>query len=299
MTILLFGRNGQVGWELQRALAPLAPVVALDRAEADLADPARIRAVIAGVKPRIIVNAAAYTAVDRAESEEDLAHVVNCASVGAMAEEAKALGACLVHYSTDYVFDGTKGAAYVETDQPNPINAYGRTKLAGEEAIRRSQCVHLIFRTSWVYANRGRNFAATMLRLAGERDELRVVSDQVGAPTSAELIADATALCLFSRRCAPDLLAEVAGTYNLASSGATSWYDYARYVIGEAVRGGAVLKITADGILPVASSEYPTAAARPLNSRLASEKITDIFGITMPDWRDHAARFVTERISGG
>ncbi|MEQ1955480.1 dTDP-4-dehydrorhamnose reductase [Mesorhizobium sp. CN2-181] len=295
MATLLLGRDGQVGWELQRALAPLGPVVAVGRAEADLWDPESVRRLVRSVRPRIIVNAAAYTAVDNAESAEDTAWLVNCASVKVMAEEAKLSAACLIHYSTDYVFDGSKNAPYIETDAPNPINAYGRTKLAGEEAIRQSGCIHLIFRTSWVFARNGSNFPMTMLRLAREKDQLRVVSDQVGAPTSAELIADVTGLCLFGRKSDPAAFADVSGTYNLVAAGEASWHQYARYVIVEAMRNGASLRLAADDVLPIASSDYATPARRPLNSRLAIGKIQDTFGLDLPDWRLHVARFVKER----
>lgn len=295
MAILLFGRDGQVGWELQSALAPLGPVVAVGRAEADLSDPASVRRLIRAVRPQVVINAAAYTAVDKAESAEETARIVNCTSVGVMAEEAKLIAACLIHYSTDYVFDGTKNAPYVETDPPNPINAYGRTKLAGEEAIRQSGCIHLIFRTSWVFARNGSNFPATLLRLAREKDQLRVVCDQIGVPTSAELIADVTALCLFGHKGNPAALAELSGTYNLVAAGETSWHHYARYVIGEALKNGTPLKLAADDVLPITSSEYVTPAKRPLNSRLAIGKIQNTFGIELPDWRMHVARLVRER----
>ncbi|MDP2707324.1 MAG: dTDP-4-dehydrorhamnose reductase, partial [Burkholderiales bacterium] len=282
--ILLLGRNGQLGWELQRSLAPLGEVIALSRAQADLEKPETLRGIIRSNAPDLIVNAAAYTAVDKAESEPDLALLVNGHAVRVLAEEAGKLGALLVHYSTDYVFDGSKSSPYTEDDAPNPLSVYGRTKLDGERAIRASGCRHLIFRTSWVYAARGSNFVKTILRLAGERDELRVVADQIGAPTSAELLADATALCAGFVTHFPERFAGVAGTYNLVASGETSWHNYARFVVENAARLGLSLKLAPGAIRPIATSEYSLPAARPLNSRLATGKLKRVFDIELPHW---------------
>jgi dTDP-4-dehydrorhamnose reductase len=286
MTILLFGANGQVGWELRRTLAPLATVKALERADVDLADvDAVVRAVREAV-PSMIVNAAAYTAVDRAEQEEALASAINANAPGLMANEAKRLGIPLVHYSTDYVFDGSKSAPHREEDAPAPLNVYGRTKLAGEAAIRDSGCAHLIFRTSWVYSMRGANFLLTVRRLAGELDELRIVADQTGAPTWARSIAEATALIL--ARCgAPGqsaVLMEKGGTYHMTAAGQTSWCGFAEAIVdwlrasGQPVRSKRVLGIT--------TADYPTPAKRPANSVLDCARLRAMFGVAIPDWRD-------------
>ena len=294
--ILLLGRNGQLGWELQRSLAPLGRLTALGRAQANLEKPATLRDAIRNNAPDLIVNAAAYTAVDKAEAEPDAAATVNSQAVGVLAEEAKKLGALLVHYSTDYVFDGSKSGPYTEDDAPNPLSVYGRTKLEGDRAIQASGCRHLIFRTSWVYAARGGNFVKTILRLAGERDELKVVADQIGAPTSAELLADVTALCAgFVTHC-PERFAGVAGTYNLAASGETSWHNYAQFVVENAVRLGLPLKLASAAIRPIATSEYPLPAQRPLNSRLATDKLRSVFGIELPHWQIHLERVIAELV---
>lgn len=292
MTILLFGKDGQVGWELQRSLSPLGPVVALGRGDVDLTRAGDVREIAEKYRPAVIVNAAAYTAVDRAEAEPELAHAVNCEAVAAMAAAAASTGGCLVHYSTDYVFDGSKLGRYAEADPTNPLNVYGRTKLAGEDATRASGCAHLIFRTSWVYAMRGANFPATMLRLAKERDELRVVADQTGAPTSAELIADVTALILFRHLAEPNLLKAASGTYNLCADGETSWHGYACHLFERAQALGIALRARPENVRAVLSSEYPTAAARPLNSRLSIDKLADTFAIRTPDWRHHLDRWL-------
>ncbi|ATE60011.1 dTDP-4-dehydrorhamnose reductase [Thauera sinica] len=293
MKILLLGSNGQVGWELQRSLAPLGEVVALDRSGAPglCGDLSRMDELAAGVRrlaPDVIVNAAAYTAVDKAESEPELAHAINAGAVGRLAAEAAALGAWLVHYSTDYVFDGSGGQPWREDAATAPLSVYGRTKLAGEEAIRASGCRHLILRTSWVYAARGGNFARTMLRLATERERLTVIADQTGAPTGADLIADVSAHAL--RSAMRD--ANLSGTYHLAAAGETSWHGYARFVIEEARALGIALKATDIAAIP--TSDYPTPARRPLNSRLDTTRLRQRFGLALPDWRPGVRRMLRE-----
>lgn len=294
MNILLLGANGQVGWELQRALAPLGCVHACDRSRADLAEPASLTALVDALKPRVIVNAAAYTAVDKAETDERMAYRINAESVAVLAQAACRHDSWLVHYSTDYVFDGHKDGRYTEHDPVAPLNAYGRSKLAGEQAILQSACKHLILRTSWVYASRGGNFARTMLRLAGERDELRVVADQYGAPTSAELIADVTALMLQRLAHDPALAGRTSGIYHLVASGETSWHGYARFIVERAMALGVTLKVRPEAVLPIASSEYPVPAQRPLNSRLETEKLRQTFGMHLPAWEYHAERMLRE-----
>lgn len=295
MRILLLGKDGQVGWELHRSLSVLGELVALGRNGkgeycGDLAQPERLANTVRTLAPDVIVNAAAYTAVDKAESEPDLAMRVNGAAPGILAREAKRLGALLVHYSTDYVFDGTRPTAYSETDEPNPLNAYGRTKLAGEHAIQASGCDHLIFRTSWVYAARGGNFAKTMLRLARERDSLRVIADQRGAPTSAELIADATTQAVVQARLNPRLL----GLYHLVAGGETSWHGYACHVLSVTREHGVPLKVSPEAVEAIATAEYPLPAQRPANSRLDTQKLCHAFGLYMPDWRVHVNRMLQE-----
>lgn len=294
--ILLFGKNGQVGWELQRALAPLGELVALDRQTGgNLENLDEIRQSIQQHQPQFIVNAAAYTAVDRAESEVELTDQLNHQAVKVMADQAAALKAWLIHYSTDYVYDGQKIGAYIETDPVGPQNVYGRTKLAGEQAIKASGCQHLILRTSWVYATRGNNFAKTMLRLAAERDHLKVVSDQVGAPTSAELIADLTALMIYRILHDEQVAQDAAGVYHLVAAGETTWYDYARWVIQTALDLGATqIQATPDRFEPIPSSAYPVPAKRPANSRLSTDKLKAQFGLHIPDWEHHARRLVIE-----
>ncbi|MDH1683286.1 dTDP-4-dehydrorhamnose reductase [Pseudomonas chengduensis] len=294
MKILLLGASGQVGWELQRALAPLGQLVICDRHSADLENPQALSELVEREQPAVIVNAAAYTAVDKAESDVERARKVNAESVAALAAAARKLGAWLVHYSTDYVFAGDKSTAYVEDDPTGPLNVYGQTKLEGEQAIRASGCPHLILRTSWVYAARGGNFAKTMLRLAADRAELRVVADQVGAPTSAEMIADVTALVL--QRIATDaaLGKTASGTYHLVASGATSWHGYAQFVIAEAARLGVPLRTTAENIHPITTAEYPLPARRPVNSRLDNQKLQQAFGLELPTWEFHVKRMLIE-----
>jgi dTDP-4-dehydrorhamnose reductase len=293
MKILLLGKNGQVGWELQRALAPLGELVALDRhaidgLSGDLADLDALRTTIRQVKPDVIVNAAAYTAVDKAESEAELARRVNGDASRLMAEESALLGAWLIHYSTDYVFSGEGSTPWQETDAVAPVNQYGASKLAGEQAIIASGCKHLIFRTSWVYGARGNNFAKTMLRLAKDRDTLSVIADQVGAPTGADLIADVTALAIRQVLQQPQL----SGLYHLAASGEVSWHGYASHVIAFAQANGEQLAVTA--INPIDTTAYPTPARRPLNSRLNTQKLRDNFSLHLPDWQSGVTRMLRE-----
>ncbi|MFA5495566.1 MAG: dTDP-4-dehydrorhamnose reductase [Porticoccaceae bacterium] len=293
MTILLLGKNGQLGWELQRALAPLGNLVALDRhggdgLGGDLADVDGLRHSIERLRPAIIVNAAAYTAVDKAEDERDLAALINTAAPAVLGDAAKRLGAWLVHYSTDYVFDGSGTTPWRENDRVAPLNHYGRTKLEGEQAIAASGCRHLIFRTSWVYGAHGNNFAKTMLRLARERQTLSVVCDQIGAPTGAELLADATVHALQQARSQP----EKGGLYHLAPAGETSWHEYAGFVIDRARAGGETLAVEA--IEPIASTAYPTPARRPANSRLDTSAFRAAFALHLPPWQQGVARMVSE-----
>ena len=285
MKILLTGKNGQVGFELQRALAPLGMVHAIDVAECNLADEGAIRQLVQTVRPDVIVNPAAYTAVDKAESESELAHAINAHAPGVFGEEAAKLGALVVHYSTDYVFDGAKQVAYTEDDLTNPQSVYGSTKRDGEMALQRSGAKHLIFRTSWVVGAHGGNFAKTMLRLAADRDSLSVVADQYGAPTSAALLSDITAqLIRQHQREGGDSFPY--GTYHLVSGGETNWCDYARFVVAEAIRAGKPMKACPETIKAITTAEYPTPAARPANSRLDTGKFQQTFGLTLPHWQD-------------
>jgi dTDP-4-dehydrorhamnose reductase len=283
MKILVTGRKGQVGYELMRSLQPLGEVIGMDRSEMDLADLDQVRDVIHRVRPGLIVNPAAYTAVDKAESEPELAMRVNGLAPGVMAEEAAKLGAALVHYSTDYVFDGTKQGAYTEDDTPCPINVYGRTKLAGEQAIAATGVAHLIFRTSWVYGMRGKNFLLTMMRLAAERDELRIVADQHGAPTWCRTIADTTASILAQASASRDSdmwWCEHGGLYNLTAQGATTWHGFADALLDHAAKKPA--------LVPISAAEYPVPAARPTNSRLSCDALINCF-CHLPQWRDALA----------
>ena len=279
--ILLTGANGQVGWELARSLAPLGEVIARNRATLDLTDSAAVAVAIKEVRPDIVVNAAAYTAVDQAEREPDLAMKINAEAPAVMAEAAQKLGSLLVHYSTDYVFDGVKQGAYTEEDMPNPLGIYGRSKLAGEQAIQLSGCRHLIFRTSWVYGLRGKNFLRTIQRLAGERNELSIVDDQVGAPTWSRMIAKATALAL---RCDPE-----SGIYHLTAAGATSWHGFAKAILEAQQWGG---KLTA-----ISTDDYPLPAKRPANSRLNNAKLASALDLHLPDWH-RALRLCLPESSG-
>lgn len=294
MKILLFGKNGQVGWELQRSLAPLGEVVALDVGDqvicGDLADLAGIAKTIQTVAPDVIVNAAAHTAVDKAESEPEFAYTLNALAVEVMAKEAKRSGAWLVHYSTDYVFDGSGNQPRKETDATAPLSVYGKSKLAGEAAITASGCKHLIFRTSWVYAARGNNFAKTMLKLAKEREALKVIDDQIGAPTGADLLADVTAHAI---RAALQN-ADVSGVYHLVAGGETSWYEYAKFVIEHARQAGLDIKVASEAIEAVPTTAFPTPATRPLNSRLNTQKLQATFGLHLPDWQSGVTRMLTE-----
>ena len=284
MRILLTGKHGQVGFELQRALAPLGEIHAVDLAECDLADAAAISALVRSVRPDLIVNPAAYTAVDKAESEPGLAHAINAVAPRVLGEEAAKLGAWVVHYSTDYVFDGLKLGAYAEEDLTNPQSVYGRTKKDGEVALQQSKARHLIFRTSWVVGAHGNNFAKTILRLALEREQLNVVADQYGAPTSAALLADVTAQLVRQRQREGDERFPF-GLYHLVASGETTWCEYARFVVSEALAAGRSLKLVPAAIRAIPSSEYPTPAKRPGNSRLDTHKLRGRFGLELPDWQ--------------
>ncbi|QND48903.1 dTDP-4-dehydrorhamnose reductase [Rhizobium lusitanum] len=283
-SVLVTGANGQVGFELQRSLAPLGNVVAVTRAEMDLANEASILSVLEEHKPSIIVNPAAYTAVDRAESEREQAMAVNAAAPGVLARWAADRGAYLVHYSTDYVFDGTKADAYVETDPVNPQSVYGESKWLGEKAVRSSGAGHVILRTSWVYGHHGNNFLKTILRLAQERNSLNIVADQIGAPTSAALIADVTrgVVEFVSRSEGPD----VSGTYHLSAQGNTSWYGYAEQIVREALTKNFTLALQLDALKPITTADYPTPAKRPQNSRLNCAKLMDCFDLPLPAWQE-------------
>jgi dTDP-4-dehydrorhamnose reductase len=294
MKILLLGKNGQVGWELQRSLAPLGELVAPGRNDpglcGDLSNLEGLARTVQTVRPDVIVNAAAHTAVDRAESEPELAHTLNALAPGVLAQQAAKLGAWLVHYSTDYVFDGSGSRPWAETDTPAPLSVYGRTKLEGERLIQAACPQHLIFRTSWVYAARGGNFAKTMLRLVQERERLTVINDQFGAPTGAELIADITAHAL--RQCLRQ--PQDAGLYHLAAGGETSWHGYANQVLAHARLIDSAIKIKAIEVAPVATSAFPTAARRPLNSRLDCQKLQTAFGLALPNWAHGVERMMRE-----
>ncbi len=294
MKILLFGKNGQVGWELQRSLAPLGELIALDADSremcGDFTDLDGLIRTIRAVAPDVIVNAAAHTAVDKAESEPELARTINALAPAVLAQEAKRGNAWLIHYSTDYVFDGSGEQPWREEDATAPLSVYGATKLEGEQLIRQAACRYLIFRTSWVYGARGGNFAKTMLRLAQERDRLTVINDQIGAPTGADLLADVTAHAIRTAWQRPEL----SGLYHLVAAGETSWHGYASFVLEYARRAGISLKVATDAVQPVPSSAFPLPARRPLNSRLDTAKLQSAFGLTLPMWQNGVARMLTE-----
>lgn len=299
LNFLLFGCNGQVGGELQKTLSSLGNVVALDVDSTehcgDFTKPDAIAETIRSIRPDVIVNAAAYTAVDKAESEPELAFLVNAQTPGILAQEAEKLGAWLIHYSTDYVFDGSGGEAWKETDAPNPLNVYGASKLQGERNIAASCSKYIILRTSWVYAAKGGNFAKTMLRLAQERESLSVVDDQIGAPTGARLLARLTADVIPKAMQNPGL----SGLYHAVAAGETSWYGYARFVIGGARQRGVAIKVSDENVRPVTSSQFPTPAKRPANSRLDTSKLEQAFGIKLPDWQTGVAEMLDDIRVGG
>jgi len=286
--MLLTGPRGQVGYELRRSCAALGELIAFDHAALDLADADAIRRVVREVKPDLILNAAAYTAVDKAESEPALAMSINGMAPGILAEEAKRLGASIVHYSTDYVFDGTKAGPYIEEDAPNPVSVYGRSKLAGEQAVAAVGAPYLVFRTSWLYGNRGHNFMLTIRRLAAERTELRVVNDQYGAPTWARLVAEATALAIGRT---DGRLGALSGVYHLTCSGRTSWHQFACEIVRHAAsaQGGEPVRIE-----PIGTADYPTPARRPVNSVLSCERARQQLGIALPDWETALALCVEQ-----
>lgn len=299
MKILLLGKNGQVGWELQRSLAPLGELVSLDANSpydtdnglcGDFTDLGGLAQTVRSVAPDVIVNAAAHTAVDKAEGEPQLVRTINALAPGVLAQEAERANAWLIHYSTDYVFDGSSNKPWLETDVTAPLNVYGTTKLEGEQLIQQSGCQHLIFRTSWVYGTRGGNFAKTMLRLAHERESLSVINDQIGAPTSADLLADITAHAIRTAQQRP----EVSGLYHLVAGGETSWYGYANFVIDFARRAEVALKVAPEAIKPVFTSAFPTPAKRPLNSRMNTAKLQRTFGLSMPFWQIGVERMLSE-----
>lgn len=293
MRILLFGKGGQLGWELQRALAPLGHVIALgthDTPCADFRNPSQVGETVRKLAPDVIVNAAAYTAVDNAEGDADTAMIVNGVAPGVLAQAAHDLGAWLIHYSTDYVFNGSGARPWREDDTAAPLNVYGHSKLAGETNIMATGCRHLIFRTSWVYAARGQNFARTMLRLGQERETLNVVADQIGAPTGADLIADITAHALRSVRTQPD----IQGVFHLAAAGETSWHGYAAHVLQWARHAGLPVRVAETAIEPVPSAAFASPAARPANSRLDTSRLRSTFGLHLPDWKAGVDRMLAE-----
>ncbi|MES2508810.1 MAG: dTDP-4-dehydrorhamnose reductase [Pseudomonadota bacterium] len=294
MKILLLGKGGQVGWELQRSLAPLGELLALDFDSTnfcgDFTKPQDLAQTVRAVHPDVIVNAAAHTAVDKAESEPELARLINATASGVLAQEARKLGAWLVHYSTDYVFDGSGTQPWAETDTPAPLNVYGQTKLEGEQLIAAHCEKHLIFRTSWVYAARGGNFAKTMLRMAQERERLTVIDDQWGAPTGAELLADVTAHAIRQVLQRP----QDAGLYHLVASGETTWHEYAKHVLATAANVQSAIKITAKEVAPVSTSAFITPARRPHNSRLNTAKLQEAFGLVLPPWQLGVERMLAE-----
>ncbi len=294
MKLLLFGKGGQVGWELQRSLAPLGELVALGSSSsefhADFSRPDQLAETVLAVRPDVIINAAAHTAVDKAEGEPELARKLNATAPGVLAEAAQSIGALMVHYSTDYVFDGSGSQPWSEGDATGPLSVYGTTKLEGEQLVAQHCARHLIFRTSWVYAARGGNFAKTMLRLAKERERLTVIDDQFGAPTGAELLADVTAHAIRDTQRAPDK----AGLYHLVAGGETTWHGYARFVLEQARQAGGELKAGPEAVDPVPTSAFPTPARRPHNSRLNTAKLQATFGLALPHWQAGVARMLCE-----
>jgi dTDP-4-dehydrorhamnose reductase len=287
MRLLVIGANGQISWELARSLRPLGQVVAMDRKRCDLSRPERLPEIIRDARPDVLVNAAGYTAVDRAEDDEPMATLVNGTAAGVLAQETRRLGALMVHYSTDYVFDGTKSDAYVEGDPPHPLNAYGRSKLAGEAAVREAGGDHLILRTSWVYAARGHNFLKTILRLARERDELRVVADQTGAPTWVRNVADATTRVIQGAQRERSRRQFRSELLHMTAAGATSWHGFAQAIVDQAHRARMLPSVPV--IRAIASAEYPASAVRPKNSRLCCDRLRERFGVALPDWKDALA----------
>lgn len=294
MNILLLGKDGQVGWQLQRALAPLGEVLACGRSECDMTQPEALHRLVREVQPAVIVNATAYTAVDRAESEAALAMQVNAGAPAVLAAEARALGAVLVHYSTDYVYAGEKLGPYVESDPANPQSVYGRSKLAGEEAIRAEGGRSLIFRTSWVFGEHGGNFVKTILRLAREKEALNVVADQFGCPTPAALIADVTASVLHAQCCGQPLQEGENRLYHLAASGVVNWCEFARAIVAGAARHGMDLRLLPEAIQAISTAQYPTAARRPANSHLDCQRLESDFALRMPDWRPYLERLLAD-----
>lgn len=294
MKILLLGKNGQLGWELQRSLLPLGELIALDRHDrqycGDLADETGITRTIQTIRPDVIVNAAAYTAVDKAESDIDAAFHINARAPALLARQAREIDALLIHYSTDYVFDGSGSRPWRESDLPAPLNVYGHSKLRGETAIIESGCNHLIMRTSWVYGVTGHNFIKTILRLAQEREQLTIINDQIGAPTGAELLADTTAQVI------PKLLKhpELSGLYHAAAQGEATWHTYANFLLNFAREQQTPIKVSPEGIVPIETRDFPTAAMRPLNSRLDTEKFRHAFQLHLPPWQNGVTRMLTE-----
>lgn len=293
MRVLLFGKNGQVGWELNRSLQPLGEVIALGKEDADFSKPASLRDIVQSIKPDIIVNASAYTAVDKAEEDEGMALIVNAEAPVVLAEEALKIDALLVHYSTDYVFDGKKPTPYVETDTPSPINVYGRSKLKGEVGIQATGCRYLILRTSWVYASRGHNFLLTILKLATERESLSIICDQVGSPTSARFLAEVTLLCIEKTISGRGGKGSGSGVYHVTASGDTTWYEFALTAIDMASSRKNFFKVVSS-IEKITTAEYPVKAARPLNSHMDSSKVMRDYGIELPGWKNGLALCIDE-----
>lgn len=298
MKILLLGANGQVGWEMQRSLSIFGKLSVHDRGSVDFEKKASLSSLVENQKPDLIVNAAAYTAVDKAETDKETAYRVNAEAVAVLADSAKKIDACLLHYSTDYVFDGSKQGYYNEDDLANPQSVYGKSKRDGELAIIESGCKYFIFRTSWVFASRGNNFAKTMINLAIQRNELKVVADQVGAPTSAELIADVTAQVVDRLRQKPTFSELHSGIYNLVASGEVSWYGFAKRVLQKASALGIKLRVNPADIAAISTIEFPRPAVRPANSRMDTQKLQSLLGIDLPDWEFHVDRMVTEFLEG-